>query len=251
MYLPKSSRQACWILVVLGALLTVPALIVLVREGPSKGAGLPLTCAGLLFLLPGMVPLALYDASDASRFRPQRDVLRADLGLSGFLEVGGVQHKAIVYPDEIAPPSVVLVALFLQNAHASPREVVIDDVQGPLWLLEPAPFRVRLEGGECGALHMAGEVEANAAQGPHEIRYKIRVSRPDGIGSRVIAEEARGGFTAFSHASYPIVMVAPGAPDDPRVRFANLRALAGWRPVFKPGMAAPAESALDFLNVKE
>ncbi len=244
MYLGRSARILCWIIFGLGVLLLVP-LIAAMMQGHAPGKALVgVLIFGGLFLLPTGIPLALYYTSEASKVVAHRDVLREDLRLSGLHEVKGVQFLTLPVPDEAAPGAELLLSVFLQNAHSTPRRVRVFAVRGAVEPVGGATvWETLLEGGESGVLNVPCALRTDLTRGAHAIRHRLVVERPGTIGRRMLPEERQASGLRWSSAlPDPIVIVAPGATSAQ-----GAAAFAGFRRLFRPDAPAVADEALRFL----
>jgi hypothetical protein len=247
MYLRRGTRLGCWALVVVGLILTLAAVAAAFqstnrrRTGGFVGAAL----VAAFFLLPPGIPLLLYYTSRARLLVPHRDVLRDHLHLDPLSELGGVQLTAIPFPDAVAPPSYVALAVFLQNCHDTPRQVEVRVAQMAVRLVDRQdPYRVRLEGGESGVLLILAFAAPDAPEGELLVGYKVRVTKPGPVGRRMIEKEGSPRAAAKSVT----LLVRPPRPLGETAGYAGLADRKGYRTIFRPGEAAPREESLDFLN---
>ena len=248
MYLRRGTRTACWLFLVFGLLLALVAVAAAAEEkGPKRGmalAGGAILAA--IFLLPAGIPLLLYYTSAARHRVPHRDILRDHLHLDPLSEVGGVQYTALPFPDAVAPPSYLALAVFLQNCHDTPRQVEIRIPQTPVRLVDRQdPYRVRLEGGESGVLLILGFASPDAREGEHLVTCKVRVARPGPVGRRMIEKDGQPRGEKRTLA----LVISPPRPLGESAGFSALAERKGYRPIFRPGEAAPREESLDFLTL--
>ena len=191
MYLTRPVRVLCWITAV--PLLLVTAIFarsLIVDSGKGDASG---TLAGmvlfLVFSLVPTIPLSAYYFSGAFRKRYQRDVLGGPLHLTAVAEKGGVQWSLMAFPDRLAAPGVVVVAVFLQNAHSTPRAVSISFRSNPFERGGLPVQRHRLLGGEAGVLRIPIRVPGTVPASKYELQVDIESRREGRIGARTIRRD--------------------------------------------------------------
>lgn len=245
MYLNRTERSACLFFAGFGLLLSV--LILAAREKPFHDLWPVALIAGGIFFFPAGIALLRYFLSDGCRRRLHRDILRVHLGMENIAEAGGVQWTSVLYPDEVHPPSFVVLAVFLQNCHDTPRSVDLR-LERMSFALVAGESRttVTLEGGETAVLRLVGQMDGSSRSRTCGVRFRVRARRPGKVGCRLI--EADGARRSAGRDS-ACVEVHPAA-DRPAPAYAGLPACAGLATLWRPGQVVPDDGAIAFLSLR-
>jgi hypothetical protein len=165
----------------------------------------------------------------------QRDVLEEDLGFDVITELEGVQFAVLLLPDEIAPPANGVLAIVLQNAHATPREFTLTISKSPFRMAREEA-RVRLEGGQVRLVTIPFATMDFLEGREAVVKYATKVESTDDSGARVIRRKGLPGLHAGGR-KYAMSRVAP--PGSPAGAGANLGNLSLDAVLYQTGWPAP------------
>jgi hypothetical protein len=200
-----------------------------------------LLVAGLFVLL-----LAVLSGDSVGKVPPglYRHVLKEDLQMGEFSELGGVEYVMLPFPDRARIGDPLVLLFILQNAYTEPRAFRLAIGRGVLEPAEPPP-PVVLGGGECGALIVGVRAKPGTKPGEYSVHFRPRVRSPGSAGTRIFPPP-KAMFTITARQFQAIHTLTDGAGSGPAVPVPP----SSYRVVFRPGMSAPDTTALDFLNAK-
>lgn len=174
----------------------------------------------------------------------QRDVLERDLGFEQVTEVEGVQFAVLLLPDPLPLPSYGVLALAVQNAHASPALFTLGITRSPFHL-DAKEARIPLKPGEARIVTLPFFAAAGLGTSDAVVKYITRVDRNAEYGARVIRRKGGPGAHAGGR-TYAIVTLGAThtGPEPAGPHFKGLRL---DETIFATGQAAPNLSAVELI----